>query len=99
MPIKTAREHHTAPPGKKDIALREKWNADKLRDQKETEDKLIAQLGRKLVDHYLFFQRLLKDDGVDLDTVSRFTDEARERIEGSLPLFMVFQPRATISTL
>ena len=60
----------------------------KLREQKESDDDLIAKLARKVIDHYLFFQTLLKTDDIDLDTVSRFADECRDLVETNLPLFM-----------
>lgn len=78
-----------AAPTKKELALREKWTVDKLREQKEADKDLIAKLARKVIDHYVFFQTLLKtDERVDLDTVSRFADECRDLIETNLPLFM-----------
>src|SRR5688500_1894751 len=75
-------------PTKKELALKQRWTVDKLIDQKSTDDELIAKLARKVIDHYVFFQRLLKDDDIDLDTVSRFADECRELIESNLMLFM-----------
>jgi hypothetical protein len=68
--------------------LQQKWNVEKLRAAKEENDQLIARLARKVIDHYLFFQKLAKDGDVDLDEVARFTDECRELIESNLPLFM-----------
>jgi hypothetical protein len=74
---------------RKELALREKWTAEKLTHEKDAAEELSARLARKVIDHYLFFQRLLKTGGqADLDEVARFADEAREIIESNLPLFM-----------
>ena len=74
---------------RKELALREKWTAEKLTHAKEAAEELNAKLARKVIDHYLFFQRLMKTGGqADLDEVARFADEAREIIESHLPLFM-----------
>jgi len=75
-------------PTKKELALRQRWAADKLNDQKEAADDLIAQLARKLIDHYLYFQARMKGEPENLDDVVRFTDECRDLIERNLPLFM-----------
>jgi hypothetical protein len=90
-PIVTARGEKSpraVAPTKRELELREKWSLDKLLEQKSNADDLIAQLARKLIDHYVFFQGLLKNDDIDLDTVSRFADEARELIQNNLVLFM-----------
>ena len=73
---------------KKELALRQQWSLDKLVEQKETTDDLIAQLARKLIDHYLYFQGRIKGEPENLDDVVRFADECRDLIERNLPLFM-----------
>jgi hypothetical protein len=73
---------------KKELTLRRQWALDKLTDDKEKTDDLIAQLARKLIDHYLYFQGRMKGETENLDEVYRFTDECRELIEKNLPLFM-----------
>ena len=73
---------------KKELALREKWSLDKLVEQKETTDDLVAQFARKLIDHYLHFQGRIKGEPENLDDVVRFADECRDLIERNLPLFM-----------
>jgi hypothetical protein len=76
------------PPTKKDLALRAKWTLDKLITEKEKADDLIALLARKLIDHYMYFERRIKGEPEDLDEIARFADEARELIQGNLALFM-----------
>ncbi len=75
-------------PTKKELALRQKWTLDKLLDQKNTDHDLIAKLGRKLIDHYLYFQGRMKGDPENLDDLVRFADECRDLIESNLALFM-----------
>ena len=41
---------------KKELALRQSWAVDKLVQQKEDGEDLIAKLARKVIDHYLYFQ-------------------------------------------
>ena len=77
-----------AAPTKKELAIRQKWNVDKLLDQKTTDDDLIAKLARKVIDHYLYFQGRMKGDPENLDDLARFADECRELIENNLALFM-----------
>lgn len=78
----------SAPKSKKEIALRQRWSLDKLVDQKNTDDDLIAKLARKVIDHYLYFQGRMKGEPENLDDVYRFADECKELIESNLPLFM-----------
>jgi hypothetical protein len=75
-------------PGEKELALRRQWEIDRATDRKETRDDLIAQLARKVIDHYLYFQGRMKGEPENLDDVYRFADECRELIERNLPLFM-----------
>ena len=75
-------------PTKKELALRQQWSLDKLVEQKENADDLIAQLARKLIDHYLYFQGRIKGEPENLDDIVRFADECRDLIERNLPLFM-----------
>ena len=77
-----------APTTKTDLALRQQWNLEALIDQKSNDDDLIAKFARKMIDHYLYFQRRVKGAPEDLDDLVRFTDECRELIETNLPLFM-----------
>ena len=83
-----AESPRAAAPTKKELALRQKWTLDKLVEQKESDDDLIAKLARKLIDHYLYFQGRIKGEPENLDDVVRFADECRELIESNLPLFM-----------
>ena len=77
-----------APKSTKEIAHRARWTLDKLAEQKNRDDDLIAKLARKVIDHYLYFQGRMKGQPENLDDVYRFADECRELIEGNLPLFM-----------
>jgi len=73
---------------RKELALRQTWAADKLVEQKEAGDDLIAKLARKVIDHYLYFQARIKGEPENLDDLYRFADECRELIQTNLPLFM-----------
>ena len=75
---------------RKELALRQSWAADKLVQQKEACDNLIAMLARKVIDHYLYFQARIKGEPENLDDLYRFADECRELIQTNLPLFMSF---------
>ncbi len=75
-------------PSKKEIALRQKWGLEKLVQEKEAADDLIAKLARKVIDHYVYFQGRIKGGPDNLDDLYRFADECRELIETNLPLFM-----------
>ena len=75
-------------PSKKELALRQRWNLDKLIEHKDTADDLIAKLARKVIDHYLYFQSRQKGGPEDLDEIARMADECRALIETNLPLFM-----------
>ncbi len=75
-------------PTKKKLALRQKWTLDRLVEQKESDDDLIAKLARKLIDHYLYFQGRIKGKPDNLDDLVRFADDCRELIESNLSLFM-----------
>jgi len=75
-------------PSKNELAIRQRWSVDKLIEQKQTADDLIAKLGRKLIDHYLYFQGRMKGEPENLDDVYRFADESKELIESNLALFM-----------
>ena len=91
LPVVVGRGSEMAParaPTKKELALRQQWSLDKLIEQKEKTDDLIAQLARKLIDHYLYFQGRIKSEPENLDDVVRFADECRDLIERNLPLFM-----------
>jgi hypothetical protein len=77
-PVQDARE----------IALRQHWNFDRLLEEKERGDDVIAMLGRQLVNHYVFFQSRLAGTPENIDELIRLADECREVIERNLPLFM-----------
>src|SRR3989442_2562552 len=51
-----AESPRAAAPTKKELALRQKWTVEKLLDQKETDDDVIAQLAGQLANHYIYFQ-------------------------------------------
>jgi integrase-like protein len=89
VPVKARgdKSPRARPPGKKEIALRQRWSVDKLIEQKRTDDDLIAKLARKVIDGYLLGQRQLKGDQ-NLDDLYRYVDECRELIESNLALFM-----------
>jgi hypothetical protein len=80
-------ESPRAPAPAKQIALRQKWNLEKLLDQKTADDELIAKLARKVIDGYLICQREIKGEQ-NLDDLVRYVDECRELIETNLTLFM-----------
>jgi hypothetical protein len=83
-----AKSPRAAAPTKKDLALKARWTLDKLVSEKEKTDDLVALLARKLIDHYMYFERRMKGEPDDLDDIARFTDECRELIQANLPLFM-----------
>jgi hypothetical protein len=72
----------------KELALRQQWAADKLAEQKEAGDDLIAKLARKVIDHYLYFQGRIAGKPEDLDDIHRFAAECQELIQANLILFM-----------
>src|SRR5688572_16941840 len=69
-----------AAPTKKELALKQRWTVDKLIEQKESNDELIAKLARKVIDGYLICQREIKGEQ-NLDDLVRHVDECRELIE------------------
>ena len=73
---------------KNELALRQSWAVDKLLQQKEDGEDLIAKLARKVIDHYLYFQARIQGEPENLDDLYRFADECRELIQTNLPLFM-----------
>lgn len=75
-------------PTKKEIALKAKWTLDKLIDEKDKTDDLVAKLARKLIDHYMYFESRMKGELENLDDVARFADECRDLIQSNLTLFM-----------
>jgi hypothetical protein len=74
----------------KTLALRQTWAVDRLKEQKEAGEDLIAKLGRKLIDHYLYFQSRLQGGPESIDELYRLSDECRELIQTNLPLFISF---------
>jgi hypothetical protein len=70
------------------IALRQQWAVDKLTAKKEANDDLVAKLARKVIDHYLYFQRRIQGEDENLDDVHRFAAVCQELIQSNLPLFM-----------
>ena len=72
----------------KEVALRTNWALDKLTEEKERGEDLIAKLGRRVIDHYLYFQSRLRGEPENLDDIVRFADDCRQLIESNLPLFM-----------
>jgi hypothetical protein len=73
----------------KEVALRQIWAVEKLIQQKETCDDLIAKLARRVIDHYLFFQaRLQGGEPESMEDLYRLSDECREVIQNNLPLFL-----------
>jgi hypothetical protein len=77
-----------APDGQQETVPPQQWLVEKLVDEKTRSDELIAMLGRKLMDHYLYFQNRLKGDEEDPDCVCRLADEAKQLIESNLALFI-----------
>jgi hypothetical protein len=73
---------------KKDLALKARWTLDKLVSEKEKTDDLVSLLARRLIDHYMYFERRMKGEPENLDEIARFADECRELIQANLPLFM-----------
>lgn len=82
-----AESPRAAAPTKKDLARRQRWSVDKLVEQKENADDLIAKLARKVIDGYLICQQQIKGE-VNLDDLVRYVDECRDLIESNLTLFM-----------
>jgi hypothetical protein len=75
----------------KEVALRQSWAVDKLIQQREVADDLIAKLARRVIDHYLFFQARLQggpDCPESIDELTRLSDECRHVIQTNLPLFL-----------
>ena len=77
-----------APHSDKEVALRTSWAIDKLIEQKESGEDLIAKLARRVIDHFVYFQDRLKGEPENLDDVVRFADECSELIKTNLTLFM-----------
>ena len=75
-------------PTKQTKLLRERWHVDKLIEGRHRDADIIAQLARKVIDHYVFFEGLLKGEEINLDDVARLADEAKALIEANLALFM-----------
>ena len=63
LPV-TGKLASAMPPGPaaKEVAIRQRWSLDHLINQKEKDADSIAQLARKIIDHYLYFQARLKAD-------------------------------------
>lgn len=76
------------PAAKRDAALQRRWSADKLTQQKQKDDDLIAQLARKVIDAYIYFESRMKGEPENLDDVYRLRDEFKDIIERNLGLFM-----------
>ena len=74
--------------GQQETALPQQWLLEKLVDEKTRSDDLIATLGDKLMDHYLYFQSRIKGNEEDPDNLCRLADEARQLIESNLTLFI-----------
>jgi Phage integrase, N-terminal SAM-like domain len=87
VPVNARGAESPRAPTKKEIALRQRWSVDKLIEQKQSADDLIAKLARKVIDGYLLSQQVVKGNH-NLDDFVRFADECRELIETNLPLFM-----------
>jgi hypothetical protein len=66
----------------------QQWLLEKLIDDKSRTDDLIAKLGGKLMDHYLYFQSRIKGEGENMDNICRLADEAQHLIESNLALFI-----------
>jgi hypothetical protein len=84
VPVAGRQEQLPAVPGK----LRQKWTAEKLLEQRETDKDLIAKLARKVIDHYQYFQSRIQGEPDNLDDIYRFADECKDLIQSNLPLFM-----------
>jgi hypothetical protein len=68
--------------------VRQGWSIDKLKQQKDADEDLIAKLGRRVIDHYLYFQSRLEGGPENLDELNRLAADCREIIQTNLPLFM-----------
>jgi hypothetical protein len=64
------------------------WSFEKLIDEKSRTDELIAELGRKLMDHYLYFQARIQGEGENPEHLYRLANEARQLIESNLTVFI-----------
>ena len=90
-PSLIAEEDQSSKPSaqsQQEIALPQQWLLEKLVDEKTRSDDLIAALGGKLMDHYLYFQSRIKGEEEDPDNICRLADEARQLIESNLALFI-----------
>lgn len=76
------------PTGAATLALRDAWAADRRKEQADAGDDLVAKLGRKLIDHYLYFQSRLSGAPDSVDELNRLSDECRELLQKHLPLFL-----------
>ncbi|HEX7231634.1 MAG TPA: phage integrase N-terminal SAM-like domain-containing protein [Candidatus Binatia bacterium] len=86
-----SREDQSSKPpgeGQQETVPPQQWLVEKLVDEKARSDELIATLARKLMDHYLYFQRRIKAEQEDPDYVCRLADEAKQLIESNLALFI-----------
>ena len=90
LPLPLNAEEDKAPlrsaQSQREIALSQQWLLDKLIDEKTHADDLVGKLGRKVMDHYLYFQGRIKGEE-NLEHVYRLADEARKLIESNLELF------------
>lgn len=76
------------PPQQRSEIQAKELSVEQLKAQKEAADDLIAKLGRRLIDHYLFFQARLQGQPESIDELTRLVDDCRELIQSNLPLFM-----------
>lgn len=86
-----ARERIAAPlrPAGKEGALttmQQGWAIDRLKQQKESGDDIIAKLGRKLIDHYLYFESRLRGEPESMEELARMAAECRELLHTHLEI-------------
>ena len=90
LPLNADAEEDKAPlrsaQSQRESALSQEWLLEKLIDEKTHTDDLVGKLGRKVMDHYLYFQGRIKGEE-NLEHVYRLADETRKLIESNLELF------------
>jgi hypothetical protein len=84
LPVKLA-----LPSTSKELAtLRSAWNREKRKLAKDAADDLIAKLGKKVIDDYLFFNGRLEGKPESIEELQRLAEECEELIQTNLSLFL-----------
>jgi hypothetical protein len=88
VPITCKAAMTPAPRDAAEVALRRQWGIEKRAEQREAAEDLVTKLARRVIDHYLYFERRIRGEPDNLDDLRRFADDCQELIQANLPLFM-----------